>query len=441
MSAKVLTAVLLVLAVAGSSGFNLAWANPKLPDAMITFHSPQEGGVYSSSLVLLNFSVWAINDYNNGTRQAWYSIDGRANTPLPLSCQFTGSVIGYPCSRFWGTTHIPLLSAGNHDVVVTIEYTFGDFMLTRSSSVTFSRESSVAMAKPSVPEFTVEFVDSSFTTPMTYSIDPNTRQNVTHLGSYVANKTIEIAIANQDFMPYYDESIGWNISFYYNIRVKMSNEETWRQLYTNDSLPAMSISNYTTFFYSSLQPNQENTYVMGTYHVDLLPGSQVDFQVEAMIGYIHRVPSPVALYPYVFTGEESNWSNTQTLSIPTNFELLSPTNTTYARSDVSLTFKLSLPFQESQYSLDGNNNVTLNGNTTLTGLPNGLHSITLYANNLIDNTWKSNTVTFKIEKREPFTLVSVASFSTIIAVAIAAAALIYLKKRKSPSAQGMVKNP
>ena len=45
-------------------------------------------------------------------------------------------------------------------------------------------------------------------------------------------------------------------------------------------------------------------------------GDQVDFQVEAMIGYVHRDVSQ-AFAPWVFTGEKSDWSNTRTLSLPT----------------------------------------------------------------------------------------------------------------------------
>jgi hypothetical protein len=41
---------------------------------------------------------------------------------------------------------------------------------------------------------------------------------------------------------------------------------------------------------------------------------QMDFQVEAMMGYFHRIPSPWA--PWVFNGTESGWSNTQTITIP-----------------------------------------------------------------------------------------------------------------------------
>jgi hypothetical protein len=184
-----------------------------------------------------------------------------------------------------------------------------------------------SISKPSVPEFTVKFIDSSYTTPTTYSIDPYTGQNVTHHGSHVVNKTIEVTIKNQPFVPYYDASSGWNISLYYDIRVKGHYEENWTNLYLredmpylSENVPSKSVSEYTVLSFHSYQPNSENTYIMGGKMLDFPPGSQVDFQVEALAGYIHRVWNPNAtsqldMYPYVFAGEESGWSNTQTITI------------------------------------------------------------------------------------------------------------------------------
>lgn len=65
---------------------------------------------------------------------------------------------------------------------------------------------------------------------------------------------------------------------------------------------------------------------MGRYNkiiTDFPPNAQVDFQVETMIGYVHRIMNPNAadqwdLYPHVFTGETSDWSNTQTITMLAN---------------------------------------------------------------------------------------------------------------------------
>ncbi|NLB55065.1 MAG: hypothetical protein GX811_04755 [Lentisphaerae bacterium] len=52
-------------------------------------------------------------------------------------------------------------------------------------------------------------------------------------------------------------------------------------------------------------------------------GGQVDFQVEAMVGWVSRVDNPDAAsqfgrYIWQFTGENSGWSSTQTITIGEN---------------------------------------------------------------------------------------------------------------------------
>jgi hypothetical protein len=191
------------------------------------------------------------------------------------------------------------------------------------SSLITVKPSFAQIPKPSIPEFTVKFIDASYYTPTTYSIDPYTNQNVTHPSYYVANKTIIVSIKNQPFVPTYDSSGGWNTSLFYNIRIKGHYAENWTNLYLVDDLPAKSNSDYTVFSYVSEQPNCENTYILGDRMIDFPVGAQVDFQAEAMNGYVHRVFNPNAtnqleMYPYEFTGEESGWSNTQTITLNAN---------------------------------------------------------------------------------------------------------------------------
>jgi len=140
------------------------------------------------------------------------------------------------------------------------------------------------------------------------------------VSAFVVNKTIELFIENQPFTPYYDPSSGWNISFYYNVQIKTNEDNwsaNWSTLYTVDELPTQSNGNYTVFLYPSNQPVDENDYQLGGRLLELPPGTQIEFQVQAMIGYVHRdfIGQPP---PYYFTGEVSGWSNTQTLTMPTS---------------------------------------------------------------------------------------------------------------------------
>ena len=78
------------------------------------------------------------------------------------------------------------------------------------------------------------------------------------------------------------------------------------------------------------------------------------------------------------------------------------------------------------YSLDGQDNVTIAGNTTLSNLPNGSHNLIVYVKDQSGKTGVSETIDFAVIETFPTTLV-IASVSTIIVVF---AAFLYFKKRK-----------
>lgn len=163
-----------------------------------------------------------------------------------------------------------------------------------------------SIPKPSVPEFNLELI-------------------VSPPESHFVNQTIELTITNQPLTHYYETSSGWNTTFYYNVQIKTNQHNwsaNWSTLYTIDELPRPSKNNYTVLSYPSGQPQAENLYSLGDRLLDLPPGSQIEFQVDAMIGYIHRDVRPLA--PYLFTGEESGWSNTQTITIPETSTSTSP---------------------------------------------------------------------------------------------------------------------
>jgi parallel beta-helix repeat protein len=118
---------------------------------------------------------------------------------------------------------------------------------------------------------------------------------------------------------------------------------------------------------------------------------------------------------------------------PPRISLASPLNQTHYDSDVPLNFSVNVlsPIKSvnwTGYSLDGQQNVTITGNTTLTGLSSGLHNVTVYANDTYGNMAASETLTFTIP--EPFPVVPVAAVSVAIAAATAAGLLVYFKKRK-----------
>jgi predicted membrane-bound mannosyltransferase len=80
------------------------------------------------------------------------------------------------------------------------------------------------------------------------------------------------------------------------------------------------------------------------------------------------------------------------------------------------------------YSLDSQPKVQITGNTTLTGLSNGAHNLTVYAQDVAGNMGVSETVYFRVEIPFPITPVAVASAATVAVVGAVLA--FYFKKRK-----------
>ena len=132
-----------------------------------------------------------------------------------------------------------------------------------------------------------------------------------------------------------------------------------------------------------------------------------------------------------YVGYRLNSSSTVNfkINLPPKISLLSLENKTYNTSNVNLDFAVDAPVAAMTYSLDGNENVTAAGNTTLTGLSNGYHNITVYATDEDGNTGASKTIIFNVEVPESFPTTLVIAAVIIVAVA-GAGLLVYFKKRK-----------
>ena len=110
---------------------------------------------------------------------------------------------------------------------------------------------------------------------------------------------------------------------------------------------------------------------------------------------------------------------------PPIVSILSLENATYSAANIPLDFIINERISQSAYSLDGQENVTINANTTLTGLSEGDHTVTVYATDKAGNVG-SETIYFRIAFF-PTTLV-IASVVTVAIIAIVL--LVYFKKRK-----------
>jgi hypothetical protein len=189
-----------------------------------------------------------------------------------------------------------------------------------------------SMLKPSIPEFTLKFVDSSYCVPAsnTTSIDPFTGNKtvINRYGYYMENKSIAVSIQNQPFTPYKDAN-GNYVDLYYDIRWKGHFGDNWWDYNSTFKLLLNSFSGFDNSGFPL--PNSEFkiiSFPMGedvNGHMLVLgnisAGGKVDFQVKAFLGYYTQ-----AMYPsvpgfrdasyYVFHGESSSWSNIQTITVP-----------------------------------------------------------------------------------------------------------------------------
>ena len=149
-----------------------------------------------------------------------------------------------------------------------------------------------------------------------------------------------------------------------------------------------------------------------------------------------------AYYNYTDYGEGSVWTEyyylfeinssssvffTVDTSTPT-ISVLSLQDKTFYSSNVDLNFFVDEPASRCAYRLDGNGNVTVAGNTTLTGLSVGKHDLIVYVWDAAGHTGSSETITFTVAEPFPTTLV-IGSIIAVVAV-VGLGLLVYLKKRR-----------
>jgi nitrous oxidase accessory protein len=116
---------------------------------------------------------------------------------------------------------------------------------------------------------------------------------------------------------------------------------------------------------------------------------------------------------------------------PPSVRLISPENTTYNSRNVTLEFTVNKLTSWMGYSLDGQEAVSITGNTTLFGLSSGLHNVTIYAEDPFENIATSETILFSITEAFPTTLV-IAAF--VVSMGLIVVGLrIYFKKWNNES--------
>jgi hypothetical protein len=188
--------------------------------------------------------------------------------------------------------------------------------ITSSTRPTPTAETSMPIPKPSTPEFTLKFVNNSYDIPPKYKVDEFSGQEVlVQAGQHFENKSIQIIIKNQPFTSLITN--GHEIDLYYNASWKGHYGDEWRYSEFNYR---SSGSDYSVI---TIMPNVQYLGFIDnqpSWIGDVSQGD-FDFQVQAFIGYWTqavdtRVPMFGATYYEVWTGQISDWSSIQTITIP-----------------------------------------------------------------------------------------------------------------------------
>jgi len=123
---------------------------------------------------------------------------------------------------------------------------------------------------------------------------------------------------------------------------------------------------------------------------------------------------------------------------PPSISLLTTENKTYSTSDIQLNFTVTEPTAWIGYSLDGQKNVTIIENTTLSGLSDGSHSLTVYAKDAAGNIGTSKTVHFSIDQTPKLVILGstlpmeygYVLAAVIMVIIVAMAGYLFVKRKK-----------
>jgi hypothetical protein len=230
--------------------------------------------------------------------------------------------------------------------------------------------------------------------------------------------------------------------FYYSLSLSdVYYEASWIDNKTSLDITPVTGSIHTERFFSEENAQKWNTYwvikpytVFHRFSVSLeeVPAGSHWLKVTAiLVGSRETVGSSPSWYPTIhYALYKIAGSSTVTFAVG-NVSILSPQNKTYENSDVPLLFEAPESAKDLAYSLDGQKNVTVAGNTTLTDLSGGAHNVTVNARDAAGNVRVSETIIFTITKEQeqnPFPTTFTAG-SLVLAVAIGAGLLVYFKKR------------
>jgi hypothetical protein len=110
--------------------------------------------------------------------------------------------------------------------------------------------------------------------------------------------------------------------------------------------------------------------------------------------------------------------------------LLTPQKLTVISSSLDLNFTVDQPFTKMAYVLDNGESISISGNTTLSYLPNGDHTLTVFATNDFGQIGTSDTLFFSVQTITP---IIACSISGIVVLFVTALVLVKRQRTNSPA--------
>jgi hypothetical protein len=174
---------------------------------------------------------------------------------------------------------------------------------------------------PSTPQYTVTYADDSYDVPPQTTVNSYTgKTEINQQGYRVQNRTVTLTIKNQPFTVYTD-SAGNIISLFYIVQVRGHFDGSWY-------CPSGDTDDRTELKYIKAQGDYPSTVLvygspgngLGYTNLGAPSGGEVDFRIQAFIGYVNRVSDGYTMfgeiYHYDFTGQTSDYSSIQTIKLP-----------------------------------------------------------------------------------------------------------------------------
>jgi hypothetical protein len=184
--------------------------------------------------------------------------------------------------------------------------------------------SAQTVPKPSVPEFTLRYVDRSYDIAPTSTTDPYNGETTAVGGGHVENRTIEITIKNPPFQPQTLPD-GNLTELRYEYESKGSHTG-WIEGQT-DGPNGYWIKTSTGQFTVIVIQLDSDRWADWADHYNIGVGSQLDFRVKSEVGYSYMMGDGDSMFPspseHFKVLESSDWG-IQTLTLSTNSVTSSP---------------------------------------------------------------------------------------------------------------------